>query len=149
MTGWVPKNALCRPVPLCCRNEQLDNILKLIIHGAVKSTEARICSLGPRYDTTYFAWKNMSFEFPYGHLSAPKKNPIVLLSGNLPKHIHNHLKDFDYYDTLQFDSNFESGNLDCCIKVCFNLYRLVYINMSCLCGLMLTHVDTYNGTTSE
>jgi hypothetical protein len=65
--------------------------------------------LGPRYDNTFYAWRDKPFKFPYGHINLPKnikykKRPFL---GQNPK----------AEDCLEFDSNFESGNLDLAIKV--------------------------------
>lgn len=65
--------------------------------------------LGPRYENTFYAWKDKPFSFPYSHINLTKnikykKRPFL---GQNP----------EITNVIYFDSIIESGNLDVVIQV--------------------------------
>jgi hypothetical protein len=65
--------------------------------------------LGPRYENSYFMHYGKPYHFPYSHIRPPEKIKFTnrAFLGNNP----------DCCDDLNFDSLFESGNLDCAVLV--------------------------------
>jgi hypothetical protein len=72
--------------------------------------------LGARYENSYFIHYSKPYHFPYLHIRPPDHIKFSNRSflGNNP----------DCCDDLGFDSLFESGNLDCAVKVGLNEYGL-------------------------
>ena len=68
-TGWAPKNDLPVPVPLIFDSRRTDNIVKRFIEK--KNLKMKLVYLGPRYESTFFAWYSKPFDFPYNHIQAP------------------------------------------------------------------------------
>ena len=94
------------------KNYYFDSVFEYALKTKKVDEKTQICYLGPRYETTYYAWYDKEFDFPYGHLNAPKNINITdrFLCG----------QHWDAEDGLIFDSFFESGNLDCAIRVIIN-----------------------------
>ena len=93
------------------RNYSFDSMLEGALVGHKFGDRLQLCYLGPRYETTYYAWYDKHFDFPYQHLSAPKNIKIT------DRFLCGQHWDAERPDILFFDSLFESGNLDCAIKV--------------------------------
>ncbi len=71
--------------------------------------KAKIIYLGPRYENTYFSWYKKPFTFPYNHMKSPHN--IKFTDRQFCGQHWEAEKD------LNFDSMFESGNLDSVVKV--------------------------------
>lgn len=65
--------------------------------------------LGPRFDSTYSAWRVYGVEFPYNHMGVQKvtvtDRRFQGMSISYPK------------EKVRFESMFESGNLDAVFEV--------------------------------
>ena len=68
-TGWAPKNDLPIPIPLLFDSHRVDAIVRRFLDK--KTSKMRLVYLGPRYESTFFAWYNKTFNFPYTHIRAP------------------------------------------------------------------------------
>ena len=55
-----------KPVPLTFPHDPLAELLSLYRHS--KHSQLSLVYLGPRFDTTYSAWKVLGVEFPYNYL---------------------------------------------------------------------------------
>lgn len=69
----------------------------------------KVAYLGPRYENTYFMHFGKHYRFPYSHIRPPDRLRFTdrQFLGNNP----------DCCEDLGFDSLFESGNLDCAVRV--------------------------------
>lgn len=93
------------------KNYAFDSVLDYSIQAKRFNESVLLCYLGPRYETTYYAWYDKEFSFPYQHLSAPKNIKIT------DRFLCGQHWDAEKPGILFFDSLFESGNLDCAFKV--------------------------------
>lgn len=71
-TGWAPKSELPAPIPLLFDSRQTDSIVRRFQDK--KNMKMQLVYLGPRYDTTYEAWLNKDFCFPYDHVAEPRRH---------------------------------------------------------------------------
>ncbi len=67
--------------------------------------------LGPRYESTYSAWFEKPFDFPYTHLNKNKRLKFT------DREFVGQYWNAETENHLHFDSFFESGNLDVAFKV--------------------------------
>ena len=56
------------PIPTTFSNRYLDELV-----GVMMGRQGHaVVYLGPRYENTFYAWRDKPFAFPYSHLNLPK-----------------------------------------------------------------------------
>ena len=107
----MPRLLLPKPVPVAFGHTNVDANIKAAFD---EPNQSKVCYLGPREENSYYLHMNKPYLFPYGHIKAPE---VIELSdrgfvGNREA------------EGLRFDSMYESGNLDCAIRVAEGEYDL-------------------------
>ena len=59
-----------KPVPLVFPHDPLEECLNAYYRA--KSNQVSLIYLGPRFDSTYSAWRVYGVEFPYNHMGVQK-----------------------------------------------------------------------------
>ena len=69
MSSWAPKSDLPVPIPMVFSNRRVDLIVKHVLEK--KHEKLKLCFLGPRFESTFYAWYDRPFAFPYAHIKSP------------------------------------------------------------------------------
>ena len=67
------------PVPLLFENRKVETIIKK--HQIKQPKNIQLCYLGPKYDTTYYAWLHKPFLFPYERMQSKSNQSTKELRG--------------------------------------------------------------------
>ena len=109
---WTMRSDYPLPVPLLFENRRAETIIKK--HQVKQPENIQLCYLGPKYCTTYYAWLHKPFPSPYERMEVKLTQNAKEWRGS----------SFRGKGCLEFESDFESGNLDCAFRVGENEYDL-------------------------
>lgn len=135
LARWIPKRGVVCPVPLNFDNPVTNHIIDHLLKGANMD---RVVYIGKRHNNTYAAHASLAHNYRFKYAHVEKEAHMIAYFKGLRETFKNG-KTFSFYGMnpdladhqLQFDSDFECGNLDLAVRTepyCYDLYLRVDSN---------------------